>query len=674
MNTLKNEKSLYLKQHQDNPIHWKSYNQETRDLIKNSNMPAFISIGYSSCHWCHVMADESFSDQNVADFLNENFVCIKIDKEEFPDVDQYYQMAATVYNGRGGWPLSVFTTSDLEPYFVGTYFPKVDQKETPSFLTLAKQMQKAFKEDTQAVLDNSAKAKEFLRQSPKIEKKIEFKGHFPHPMSVMQAIEKFEDSDFGGYGAAPKFPQFAFYEYAVEQMLEGILEEKTAKHIIESLERMLMGGIYDHAKGGIHRYSTDEKWLIPHFEKMLYDQAGFLRTISKVSLLYPSPLLLDSLIQTMDYLGSEMISDDGYFFTAQDADSEGVEGLYFSFTQDEFIDAILKFDESLMDRSEDILKWFNVTEEGNFTNGMNVISLNIEQKVEFYKPENWEVIRKVKSALLEDRKKRIPPTTDSKGLASYNYMLLSSLCDVVQYTKIESISQMAIDLIKKVTVGINNSFMKARPDLGDDKSRLLHSTTLEQDVPLFEDYVFFLESQLRLYEITSDTVFYENAKKSIDFIFNHFGHEEFFVTRSLKEGNQEPQFVTIFDQSYRAPVATMTLICRKWYFLLSEKQKSYMTMISEKLTQLSLQNPLTFGESIRALVYPDQAFKRIEVPAKWAQNQDFLNFMIYFSVRFTLTYHQDDNEKWQICTMKECEFDGVGLEPFLKIFDRKGEK
>ncbi|MEX1099072.1 MAG: DUF255 domain-containing protein, partial [Bacteriovoracaceae bacterium] len=380
-----------------------------------------------------------------------------------PDLDQYFQMICQLMNGRGGWPLSVFLTADMKPFFCGTYFPKTARQDIPSFMDALKHMANTYHNDKETVSSNAKQLIEAAKTPPKAKQKVEFPGRYPSAAAIVNAVKDFADEKNGGYGKAPKFPQFSYYEFAIEQILEGMIPQELGGHIVLSVEKMFMGGIYDHARGGVHRYSVDEKWLVPHFEKMLYDQAGMLRTLAKLSLVYPSPLILDAQIQTLQYLQKEILSEKGYFFSAQDADSEGVEGLYFTFTKDEFIDAISKSDskdgEELGERVEEVLSWFRFEDQGNFDHGLNVVALNPDKKEEYFKPENWNVIRKIKATLLEERKNRIPPMTDNKGVASWNFMLASSLIDVIQYTKIESIRELASGLLKNVVEGIHKTFI-----------------------------------------------------------------------------------------------------------------------------------------------------------------------------------------------------------------------
>lgn len=673
-NRLKDESSAYLKQHKDQPVHWWPYGPEALQRAADEEKPIFLSIGYSSCHWCHVMSDESFQDQVVADFLNENFINIKVDREELPDVDQYYQIACQIMNGRGGWPLSVFLTPDMKPYFVGTYFPKVGSEGTPSFMEVIRNLKIAFADDRETVDKNADQIVDAISQAPTIEQKVEFEGHYPGAASILNALKDHQDLENGGYGKEPKFPHFSFLEWAVEHMLEGMVPEEYGKHIVDSIEKMLMGGIFDHARGGIHRYSVDQSWTVPHFEKMLYDQAGLLRVLAKVSLIYPSPLVFDALIQTLEYLRSEMLSDEGYFFSAQDADSEGMEGLYFTFNKDEFIDALVDFDESLSDNMDTYLKWFNITDEGNFERKLNVITLNPEFKEEYYSPEGWNQVRQIRHALLEDRKGRVPPTTDSKGVASWNFQILSALVDVVQYCKIETIVQSATQLLTSTTQSIHKTFI--HPSNEEGKSKVISSTTRAEHVPLFEDYVMFADSQLRFYEISGQDSFKETGLKTLEFIYTEFFEENMFYTRSINHHDSQLYkniHVPIFDQSYKAPIATLFGLVRKWQTssnLLELLEKS--TIAIDTLTHLSLQNPLMFGESLRALVYPDEAYRKVDIPFSWVKNNKFGKYYPHFSSRFAINFHEKEN--WQICTYKECELAGETLDEFDKIFSPPQEE
>lgn len=668
-NNLKELSSKYLQQHAENPVNWQTYSPEVIELAKQENKPLFISIGYSSCHWCHVMAHESFEDNETAKLLNENFIPVKVDREEFPDLDQYLQLACQVMNGQGGWPLSAFVTPDFKPYFVGTYFPLTPMQNLPSFKDVILNLGRLYKEDIETLEENASKVLEAITSPPKSSQEVKFEGHYPGAPSVLDALKNYFDQDNGGFGGAPKFPQFSFYEWMCEQALEGVLTKEQVEHLVLSVESMISGGVSDQLRGGIHRYSVDEKWLIPHFEKMLYDQAGLLRVLVKLSLIYPSPLVLDTLLKTLDYLEKEMLDEKGFFFSAQDADSEGVEGLYFTFTKDEFIDALTSVEEKLTESHETYLKWFGITESGNFERGLNVVSLQTKHKDEYYAPEAWEQVREIKQALLKERQQRIPPQTDRKGIASWNFQVLSSLLDVLQYSRIDIIKNAALNLLVKTHSKLAETFIT----VSDDCPLTIKSvTTKENHGLLFEDYVSFAELSFRAYELFANSNDLDNGYNSLKFILKNFYKDEVFHTRLIKDDKLGHRniYPPIGDQSYKSPLGTYIYLLRKWQTVFPDLIEDLNTIKPsiENLTHISLQNPLAFGETLRALTYPTEAYKKIEVPFFWIKNAEFQKLQNNFPGRFAVFFHEDEAEKWSICRVGTCEVEGEGLDDFKKIF------
>lgn len=679
MNQLSKEKSAYLQQHQSQPVDWWPFCSAAIAKAKTENKPIFLSIGYSSCHWCHVMAHESFDDPDTADILNQNFINIKVDREEFPDLDDLYQKGCQLFIKRGGWPLSAFLLPNLEPYFIGTYFPKNAKTGQTSFSDLALELARVFREDHSAASQNAKQAMAAMIQgfdSPP----VDFKGHFPHPSSLLQAIDQFKDAENGGYLDAPKFPSFAFYEWAVEQILEGVVDQKHADHILMTIERMLMGGIYDHARGGVHRYSTDKKWLVPHFEKMLYDQAGLLKVLAKASLITPTPLIIDALIQTIDYLSSEMLSEEKHFFSAQDADSEDMEGLYFTFSKQEFMDVINSINE---DWQTPLLSWFQISEEGNFDHQLNVISLDPTLKQEFANEEGWNKIRAVKKALLIERQKRVPPQTDSKGVASWNFMMVSALCDVIQYCKVEEVKNRATKLLHESIEGIFSRFLiKAQEN--DDRVSLRHTTTKTHSLPYLEDYVFFAEANFRLYEISGNDIFKKNAHDIIEFVLKEFVHDGQLMMRA-KGATQLADYPnlahTFFDASFRSPACSFVHLVRRAALVFNNSEWiETIEKLKENVRQEALKNPLGCGEAIRAVIYPNSIYRRIEVPKAWAEQVDFTGFKAHLPYRFTIDFKIYENltalelydrGPWQICSANECSSKGEGLRSFIESLTPK---
>lgn len=670
-NKLRFEKSLYLKQHAENPIHWYAYGDQPLNKAKELNKLIFLSIGYSSCHWCHVMAHESFENMETASFLNENYISIKVDREEYPDLDNYYQTACSIMTGRGGWPLTVILTPDGKPFFAGTYFPNVARQNTPSFMDVLTQIQNSFKSNPQEIMESASKLVEEIKKPISLEKKIEFKGHFPGPSAIMNALKNFADSKNGGYGQAPKFPHFAFYEWACEQILEGMIPQEQGQHIVETIERMMMGGLYDHAKGGMHRYSTDEKFLIPHFEKMLYDQAGLLKVLAKLCQFYPAPLIYDGILQTLDYIRTEMLAEENYFFSAQDADSEGTEGLYFTFSKDEFEQSFEEAPPEQKIKIEQYTRMFNITEKGNFEHGLNVLSLNPEMKAEFYSQDGWQEVRDIRRRLLEQRKMRIPPATDRKGLSGWNYLLMSALCDVVQYCPVDVIQNEAFSLIKQTVEGCLQQFIKS-----DSEGRhvLRHSNTLESQALYLEDYVNFCEAQLRLYEVSGNEVFKTNALDSIEFTLKNFVKDgEIYLTSVTAPTTGVTNLNSpLFDQSYRSSAMTLVHVLSRLSVFKPELSPAEVFKDKyESFAQFVLTNPLGHGEGLRALTYPISIFRKIEVPFEWLEKSEFLEMRTHFFSRFVMDYHTRKDDSYQICTTSACEVSGNGIENFQKLFQMK---
>lgn len=672
-NRLNDEASLYLRQHANNPVDWWPWGPEAFERARELNRPIFLSVGYSSCHWCHVMARESFSHPEIATFLNENFVSIKVDREERPDIDHYYQQACQLFTKKGGWPLSAFLLPDARAFFAGTYFPVNSSEGQTGFLDLLKELDRAYKDDKEKVEENAKQINEMIKQGLIPKDPVEFQGHFPGPSAIMSAVDQFYDQENGGYGQAPKFPHFPFWEWALEQMLEGMMDRQFGEKVITSLEKMLMSGLVDQARGGVHRYSTDAAWKVPHFEKMLYDQAGYLRVLTKLGLLYPSPMVFDSLIQTLEYLETEMLSDKKYFFSAQDAESEGVEGLYFAFTKEEFEDALNRNDdeqETLSQNLEKLTSYFNITNEGNFAHQLNVLSLNKDLKQEIFSKEGVELLRKAKRAILEERKTRVPPATDSKGVASWNFLMAQALMDVIMYTQIDVIRHRASTLLNTILQGLFEQFV----DRSEKGMRLRHTTTIDGTPPLFEDVVFFGDMCLRLYEITGNPVFKENMRETLNFIEREYREGENLFTRPRSTDEHEP-FPNLpqapFDGAFRAPLATYIGLARRAAVLLQDSEiLDQIREPREALTHAVLKNPISGGEGLRALTYPDQAYRVVQVPLHWLKEERFVRFMPYFLPRFVMDYRgtvdAPSDETWQICGIEQCELKGLGLEEFIQ--------
>ena len=598
-NRLKNEKSLYLKQHSTNPIDWWPYGPLAIARAQDENKPIFLSIGYSACHFCHVMERESFTNQTIANHLNERFICIKVDREEYPDLDNFYQLSAHIYMKRNGWPLSVFLLPNLKPFFAGTYFPVESSNEQAGFLQVITELSDIFVNNRALVEENANKVFEALCEGIIPKEKVEFEGHFPHPLAIINAVKTFEDKENGGYGTNPKFPNFPYHEWMIEQMLEGIVDKDRGSHAIFSIEKILTSPLYDQIRGGIHRYATDKEWRKPHFEKMLYDQAGLLKLLAKVGLLHSSPLVYDSLIQTLEYLNKEMNHDDQYLFSSQSAESEGIEGLYYLFTEEEFVKSISgEYQKNIADYQD----WFNIKKEGNYLFSLNTITLNPQYKDQILSAEGWTAVRAIKKMLLQERATRIPPLTDTKGIASWNFALMTALIDVVQYCPIDSIKETANNMLELFTQKLESAFM-----LENDFSSMDHTTTKKNNYPLSEDCIFYAEFLLRLYELDGDDSRKVKFFQVLDFIRHEFISEHTLYTRPTRHNETElypNQRVQAYDNAFRSSAIILLQLNIK--AMLMSKDNDYLNSSSmlERLVHESLLNPLNAGEALRVLTYP----------------------------------------------------------------------
>ena len=352
-NRLEKEKSPYLLQHKENPVDWYPWGEEAFQRAKREDKPVFLSIGYSTCHWCHVMAHESFEDEEVAEILNRSFVCVKVDREERPDVDAVYMSVCQVVTGSGGWPLTVFLTPEQKPFFVGTYFPKHGRYGQPGLIGLLKQVAHLWKEQRQALLGAGNEITQVINQSGAVS------GKEPSQAIIDIAYHQLQrrfDAHWGGFGAAPKFPT----PHNLLLLMRYVKESDAMNMAMVTLEKMARGGIHDHIGGGFSRYSTDEKWLVPHFEKMLYDNALLLMAYVTAYKHTKEEWLADVARRTADYILRELTDEQGGFYCGQDADSEGEEGKYYAWTPEEVKKVLGEKDGS------EFCRLYDISDSGNF--------------------------------------------------------------------------------------------------------------------------------------------------------------------------------------------------------------------------------------------------------------------------------------------------------------------
>jgi uncharacterized protein YyaL (SSP411 family) len=494
-NQLDQETSPYLLQHKDNPVHWRAWNQSALDEAEATGKPILLSIGYTACHWCHVMNHESFSDAEIAALVNDSFIPIKVDREERPDVDQIYQTAANATGNQGGWPLTAFLTPKGEPFLIGTYF------QPATFKTLLGQVVDVYRDEGDKVTQNVERVNELLGNLWSRDLRGPL-GDQPLDLAGLRIGQRY-DLFFGGMTGQPKFPNFAH----VELLLRSFLRTGTVQFSLlvnTTLGTMSQGGIYDHVGGGIHRYSTDERWQLPHFEKMLSDNALYVRMLLLAWQLERNPLYQVRLEETIAWVLRDMKVEDG-FATSFDADSDGVEGAYYTWTEAE-IDATLAG--TATQRFKAV---YNVTREG-ILEGRKVLNRS-GAKSAFLANEADEILFvKQRQMLLDARTKRTPPTRDDKVLADANGMMIAALARtgaVFRNTAWTTAAIKAFEFVEKA--------------LGDG-DRLYHSWRAGKrgNVAFSDDYAHMIDAALTLWESTNDKRYLRRAQAWTQMLNEHF--------------------------------------------------------------------------------------------------------------------------------------------------------
>ncbi|MXV15566.1 thioredoxin domain-containing protein [Hufsiella ginkgonis] len=508
-NKLIGETSPYLQQHAHNPVNWYPWGDEALDLAVKENKLILVSIGYSACHWCHVMEHESFEDESVAAIMNAHFVCIKIDREERPDIDQVYMYAVQLMTGGGGWPLNCFCLPDQRPVYGGTYFRNGDWKNL--LLNLS-----AFWRDRPAeAVEYAERLTEGIRNSeiPGIAEPVDLYTT-RHLEDIFTPWKRYFDTTAGGYNRAPKFPlpnnwQFMFrYAWLMEDDAANLVARLT-------LEKMAYGGIYDHIGGGFARYSVDGEWHVPHFEKMLYDNAQLVSLYAEGYRYCGDPLYKQVVFETLDWLEREMTSPEGGFYSALDADSEGTEGKFYTFTRSE-LQELLGGDEPVFST------YFNVTETGNWQEEHTNIFKRKEDdsavahKLGMPETEMLKILARAKDKVARYRDTRIRPGLDNKILASWNGLMIRGLVDAYDAFAERPFLDSALK---------NARFVKEHLVLPDNSIKRLYQASPGEGwngAGFLDDYAFIIDGFIALYEATFDENWLSDARKLADYAIAHF--------------------------------------------------------------------------------------------------------------------------------------------------------
>ena len=588
-NHLASETSPYLLQHVNNPVDWYGWNEESLKKAKDENKPIFLSIGYSSCHWCHVMAHESFENQDVAEFMNANFINIKVDREERPDIDDIYQKVCQIATGQGGWPLSVFLTPDQKPFYVGTYFPVLDSYGRPGFGSICRQLSQAWKEKPK---DIEKSAEKFLGALDKAQT-IQIPSKLERVILDEAAMNLFQlgDATYGGFGSAPKFPNAAnvsfLFRYA---KLTGL--KKFNEFALKTLKKMANGGIFDQIGGGFSRYSTDAKWLVPHFEKMLYDNALIPVNYVEAFQITKDPFYLEVLQKTLDFVLREMTSPEGGFYSAYDADSEGVEGKYYVWKKSE-IKEILGSDADLF------CMYYDVTDGGNWE-GNNILCNNLNISTIAFnfglsETEVKKIINLCSEKLLKARSSRIPPGLDDKILVSWNSLMITAFAKGYRVTG----DMRYLNAAKNCISFIENNL------LYDDRLLRTYKNKTAKIDGYLEDYSYFINALLDVFEIEPDEKYLQLSLKLGRHLVNHFWDSEnnsFFMTSD----DHEKLIIrpkSNYDLSLPSGNSVSAFAMLRLYHL--SQDQSFLkitTKIMESQAQMAAENPFGFGYLLNTIL------------------------------------------------------------------------
>ena len=567
-NLLKNENSPYLKQHENNPVHWYPWGTKALEKAKELKKPIFLSVGYASCHWCHVMAHESFEDKNTAAVMNEKFINIKVDREERPDLDNVFQKSLAILTGTpGGWPLSMFLDENGVPFSGGTYFPPKEMYGRPSFANILNQVSEFYGKNRDKVIQQASQIKDVFQKD---QKKSSVIGQNLNPH--LEAMLNYIDFEWGGFQGSPKFPQF----YVFESFLHFYKKNKNKKFydaVKILLNNVCSRGLYDHLLGGIARYSTDDRWIAPHFEKMLYDNILFINLLGQFYLQEPNEYYKEKLIQTVEFVNNSFKNKENLLGSAYDADSEGVEGKHYVW-DDKELRSVLEKDYNLF------AKYYDISENGNWE-GKNIL---IEKSIKPTKEEN-EKLKKIKNKLLGIREKRPKPFFDDKTQIDLNAYWISTLIFVAEVFNKEEWKKLSLsnyNLIKNLT-----------------KDEIYHCYKDKDGVKVFlDDYAYLAQLMINFYETTGEINYLDDAKKIVQQTWDLFYDKENKILQKnpIKQNDLFVPPLDINDSNIPNGNSVFLLNCKKleaitndtkWQGMAKELIQSFHSFLNLKSTQMA---------------------------------------------------------------------------------------
>ena len=627
-NLLKNEKSPYLKQHENNPVHWNPWGKKSLEKAKKLKKPIFLSVGYASCHWCHVMAHESFENQNTANIMNQKFINIKVDREERPDLDHVFQKSLAILTGTpGGWPLSMFLDENGIPFSGGTYFPPKEIYGRPSFTNVLDQISEFYEKNRDKIIQQESQIKNVFQKNLK-KSSVIGQSLIPH----LETLTNYIDYEWGGFKGSPKFPQF----YVFESFLHFYKKTKNKK-FYDAVKILLYNvssrGLYDHLLGGIARYSTDDRWITPHFEKMLYNNILFVNLLGQYYLEKPDDYYKDKLIQTVEFINQKFKNKENLLGSAYDADSDGVEGKYYVWDDKEL--------KNVLEKDYDFFsKYYDISENGNWE-GKNIL---VEKSVKPGK-EDSEKLKKIKSKLLSVREKRSKPFFDDKTQIDLNSYWLSTLIFVAEVLDKDDWRKIALsnyNIIKKLT---------------DDE--IYHCYKDKEGIKVFlEDYTYLSQMMIDLYEVTGKTDFLNNAKKIMQKTWNLFYDKENKILQKnpIEENDLFVSPVEISDHNIPNGNSIFLLSCKKleaitnennWKNMVKELMQSFHSFLNLHASQMtSYFKNLDICEELTTFTF----FGNIE------KYKDLHRYVINRYLKYSvLIYKEDPNENYLIvCKNQTC--------------------
>tara|TARA_B000000565_G_scaffold35131_1_gene23398 strand:- start:4064 stop:6004 length:1941 start_codon:yes stop_codon:yes gene_type:complete len=541
-NLLKKEKSPYLKQHEDNPVDWYAWNKETLLKAKEEKKPIFLSVGYASCHWCHVMAHESFEDQETAKLMNEKFINIKVDREERPDLDYVFQKSLSILTGtQGGWPLSMFLDENGVPFTGGTYFPPKEMQGRPDFKKVLNNVSSVYKENREKIIAQAPQMQDIFSQ---INQRSAVLSQPLEPF--VEKIISYLDEEYGSFKGAPKFPQF----YMFDAILYFYLKTNNQKYLTP-VEKLLSNisskGVYDQLAGGIARYAVDEKWVIPHFEKMLYDNIQYIGLLTKFYQKTKKEYFKKKLIQTIKFINKEFKNEENLYGSAYDADSEGVEGKYYVWSYEE-LEKLLENDLKLFEKK------YEISSAGNFE-GKNIL---VESKNELNEGEQTKITQ-IEEKLIQERSKRVRPFFDDKSQTDLNAFILDTLIGSAIVLGDNNLKNEAMSTLEILNKKLSN--------------KIYHCYDSTEIDAFLEDYVYYAMLLVTLYEVNGDEKSLEKAINIMKEIWEIFYNKDtqLLQKNKIKDNDLFVSPIDLNDSNIPNGNSVYLNLCNKIYTITNDK-------------------------------------------------------------------------------------------------------